>query len=356
MKKVQKLNEELISRFSIISDHYFDDNFSKEKKENFISSNIPMYDNINSNKKIPEINNFKACIIMTMCSFIFSLSNLCGKFISFYYPEVETASVNLIRGFVLISLSHLFFMYQKLKIINEIFLNKPRNKIIILFIRSLFGASGNLLLLWSFKFMRISSAFTIFSISHIITSILAHVILKESFTKFDVASFIISFCSVCLITKPSFIFSSEHQAIEDSFVGILLVFSALICNSVSVFSTKYISKDFHFSVAPCLVGYFFIIESVLILMISGVGFVYISLVPFLLSVLLSIFFFICIYLMIIALGIGNPIKILPISYTGIVYCLIYNKFIFGQTCDFFDIFGSSSIILINILKIIVNKM
>lgn len=334
----------------------FDDIEKKEKNETLLTYQDSFISQVSSKSTSHKINNLKSSFFILLATFILSLVNLCGKTIGFYYPEVNISSTNLIRGITLVGLSHIFFSKFNIKPIEEILLQKKKkaeNKnltIIYLILRCICGATCHIIFFQSLTCMRISSAYTIFSLSPIFSSILSILIVKEKFSKTDLFSFFACFVGVCLLTKPAFIFGSAFGGLGDTFIGFILALISAIINGIGVFLTKYISNDFHFSIAPYIMGYFYIFECSAILIFSENGFFTLSFVPFLLSVVLSLLFYFSVNCFIYGLAMGNPIKVLPIVYTGIIFNLIYNSFIFQQACDLLDLVGSFIIVVVNVYK------
>jgi drug/metabolite transporter (DMT)-like permease len=197
--------------------------------------------------------------------------------------------------------------------------------------------------------MRISSSFTIFNLAPIFTTILTVIFLGGNLRKIEIIAFIVCFFSVILITKPAFIFYASSTE-EDHPLGIFFAIIAAGLSGVAVFLNKIIAKDFDVSFNVYGTGIAFAIVSLIINPFTNNGFSTLSFVPFLIAVILSVFFYFSVFIFVSALGIGDPIQILPITYIGIVLNMIYNFFIFGQSCDFLDIMGSCLIIFINIYK------
>ena len=70
--------------------------------------------------------------------------------------------------------------------------------------------------------------------------------------------------------------------------------------------------------------------------------------PLFLSIVLSVFFIGSVYAFIYSLIIGEPVKVLPITYIVVVWTLFLNVFVFKQGFDIFDAIGSIAIIVINV--------
>lgn len=332
------------SHFSVISESYFPNDFNTSNKNNTKSDYLIPQENTIKIKK----DNFKANILMFIATMTFTVVNLIGKIIGFYYPEVNITSCNFIRGPMLILLSHIYFYYKEINPKKEIFEGKSKLKIFILLMRSICGSCCHIFLFMAFKQMRISSAFTIFQLMPVIVSFLFWIFLNGPLAKVDIFALIICLLSVGLIVKPNFIFGDLGKDLGDTFIGFVYSIISVLVNSFAVFFTKFISFDFHFSVAPYLMGYLYIIECGLIVFFSEVGFESMSFVPFVLSVIMAVFFWINLYCFIFSITIGDPVKVLPMTYLGVVLTLIFNVFIFHQGIDLLDILGSLLIIIVNL--------
>ncbi len=328
------------SVLSNLSDFYYNDRQSGPKTANLkvihldknnADTKTNLLDKTETNE---EKNDLKGFITLVFSVFMYSLSNLISKYLAVYHPDLENLTVNLIRGLYLMILSYLFIYYNKIDYIEQIYRDKFKTKLLI--IRCSFGASSNILLFEAFKYMRISSAFTIFCTYPIFVSILSVVYLKSKFTNFDVVSYLACIISVIFISKPAFIFTDNSDD-NDSLLGVFISFSAAITNAVGVCINKSIAFDFDFMVSTFLFGVFFFLESAILLPFTVYGISTLNFTNFIWSSLLSCIFFVGLSTFILALNIGNPVKILPGTYFGIVFSLIYNTFIFEKPTDFLDI-------------------
>ena len=140
------------SNITIVSETYlrndFASNFKNLNLENKLSL-LALPDEVDTlNKNHLHDDNFKASLYMFSSYTLYSIVNLLGKFIGFYYPEVENSITNLIRGIILIILSHVNFYLKNFDYKSEF--KKPKKKLLFLFIRCFFGALCNFLLFESF--------------------------------------------------------------------------------------------------------------------------------------------------------------------------------------------------------------
>jgi drug/metabolite transporter (DMT)-like permease len=339
--KLHEFNSALFSRKNTNLD-YFNTSFNSEnQKQSLIEIQKTSLENLKEN-------NFKASLAILIYSFLYSITTLIGKLLGMYHPEVENSATNLIRGIVVVMVSQLIFSKNNLSIQEE--LNKDRSKTKILLIRCLFGAFANFAFFQSLQNMRVSSAFTIFNVSPIITTVLSVIFLGIKITNADIYGFISCFFSVILITKPSFIFHSTVES-DDKLIGIIWAISAMAASGFAIFLNKKIGKDFHFISNLYLMGVFFILISTFVLMISENGLRTLTFYSCFLAVLMSFFFFGSIACLAYSLSIGADIvKILPITYSGVVINSFYNVVIFHQSFDIFDFIGSCIIIIVNILN------
>lgn len=341
--------------FVIVSDNYFRKNtllLSGLNSALISRKNTDFNMHLNPNQENPvayKESNLKASLAILMYSIIYSIATLIGKFLGMYYPQVENSATNLVRGFVVVIIAQIVFTYNNLSIKTELTRNWEKTKLLIW--RSLFGALCNFCLFQSLQNMRISSAFTIFNVSPIITTLLSVIFLGFTMTNMDIFAFISCFFSVILITKPAFIFPSDLES-EDKLIGIIWAVTSMCFSGVAVFLNKKIGKDFHFISNLYMMGVFFIIVSCFFLMISENGLRTMSLFSFCLAALMSVVFFASISCLAFSLSIGDPVKILPITYFGVVLNSFYNVLIFHQSFDIFDFIGSFIIIAVNVYNTI----
>jgi drug/metabolite transporter (DMT)-like permease len=321
---------------SVVGDFYFENTY-----------HTALVDEIKEPSNHIQDNNFKASLYVFCSSFLYSIVNLMGKVIGFYYPLVENSATNLVRGVVMCLICHYYFPKYGIELQKQF--NKPLRTLLTLFVRCFFGGLCNFLLFESLKHMRISSSFTIFNTSPISATILSVIFIGGAITVFDALAFCICFMSVCMISKPSFLFGRADDD-GDTPYGIFLSIIAAFLSGIAVFANKLLSKDFHFTISVYGMALSFIIISVIILPFTEYGLTTFSFEVFSWAVLLSVIFYYSLGLFVHAMNIGDPVKILPITYIAIVLNLLYNVFIFGQPCDFWDILGSFLIIAVNVLK------
>jgi drug/metabolite transporter (DMT)-like permease len=324
-----------IANFSVISDCYFPikgDFFEhKIKENNKYNENFEIFESLISlkekKKKIIIQNNLKSIILLFISNFLFSITNLIGKTIGMYYPEVNINACNFFRGFFAFTLSLIYSFYYKINLKEE-FKDRSYLTLFKLIIRCICGATSQILFFLSLKFLRISSAYTIFCISPLMVTILTWIFLNGKFTKMDIIALIICFFSVCLITKPQFLFGLEIQNLEDSTIGCIFALFAAFVNSFAVFMSKLVSNDFNLIIQPLMLGIFYMLECFILLCFEDTGFETLSFTPILLTVFFSISFWFNLLIFVYGLSLGDPIKVISIQYSGIVFGLLYNIFIY----------------------------
>lgn len=370
-----KVNSRSESIFTVISEKYFNDlqtnsisKANQNKKFNtkklFLESDsktnsLLNKNNINKNKNKndfsesitskPKPNNFLGIVYLFISVFLLSIAHLLSKFLIVYFPQVENLANNFIRGIILIILSQTLMQKKNISLKDQ--LSKNKSKTIQLLIRCFFGAVCNITLFESFKFMRISSAFTIFCTYPIFVSIISILILKSEFAFFDILSYFSCIASVILISKPAFIFTnnSANEPGSDTAYGIFLSILSSLINAVGVYINKSIAFDFHNLVSVFFFGFWFFVSTAILLPFSENGLATLEFASFALIVFSSLIFFFGVMLFVEALNIGEPIKVLPVFYFGIVFSLAYNCFIFGKRTDLLDVLGSLIIIVFNVL-------
>ena len=343
------------TRYSIVSDSYFEFDMTKERilHENNITVKLPYLQQ--------NIDNFSSSIFMIIAVFLFSFVNLGGKLITSFYPEIEISTVCIFRGFIPIIFGLIYVKNNNIDIKSQ--LKKDYKLSLLLFLRCFVATLSNYTLFQSFKFMRISSAFTIFNTSPIFTSIISIFIFNSKFNKFDIFDYLVCFVSVCFITKPGFlsIWFNIDAAGEDTLYGIFLATFSSVISGIGILLNKYVAKDFHFINSTILYGVFFIVISLIYESFKHLGqgdlyifenFFYLKFLSFVICVMIGVVYYFNTNYYIHSLNIGDPIIILPLTYLGIVLNLIYNSFIFGKVTDFLDIVGSMMIVCVNLKRIL----
>ncbi len=188
---------------------------SKDKNDDIIKINSS---NINISN-LNHIDNFRACLYMIIAIILFSLMNLGGKAMFEYFPEIENITSCFFRGLITLIFAISYANKNDIEIKKQ--LEKDSKKTFLLILRNFIWAFCNYSIFEALKYMRISSAITVYNTSPIFTSILSVIFLKSKFTSFDFFSLIICFISVCLITKPAFLnfFFDPNISGEDTYLG-----------------------------------------------------------------------------------------------------------------------------------------
>lgn len=284
---------------------------------------------------------------MLSSAFIQSLVNFITKVLLRDYPDVGTITANFFRGLILMIFSLVYFRIKHIGLLTE--LKKNFDKTLILLARCFFGASAHILLYEANKYMRISSSVVIFSTYPIIASFIIIFVLKVKVTSIQLFTYIACFCSVILISKPSFLFPS-NEINEDSPLGVLIAMMSSVWQAIGTLLNKPISLHFDVTISTFMYGLIFSLDSLILGIYSGSflkGFCMLE-VSFILILLLGAFYYYSLIHFVQALNIGDPIKVLPFTYIGIILNSFYNVCFFGGSIDFLDIVGSLIIIVVNI--------
>jgi drug/metabolite transporter (DMT)-like permease len=344
LNEKEKENREIQNRF------YSFENEINYYKRNALELGRELNDLIIFDKyKSKENKNFLGLIYMFLSVLILSFSHLISKIMLVYFPKIENSANFFIRGIIIMTLAFYWirihdkkiFQKQKNKIVNA-------NKIYQLILRCFFGALCNITLIESFKYTRISTSYTIFCTYPIFVSFLSVIYDNSKLRVFNIISYLACFISVIFISKPALFFEEKNE-INDTSYGIFLAFISSLVNGIGVYLNKSIGDDFHCLFSLFLIGFWFILITALIIPFTDYGFSSIDFWAFLLILISALIFYAGLMLFIEAMNIGEPIKILPIFYFGIVFTLIYNSLIFGLSVDIFDIGGSLIILIVNII-------
>ena len=194
-------------------------NRSNEKNPEKYSFNINYYkrsvgdlgrdlnDFIIYDKTKPENKNFLGLTYMFLSVLLLSISHLISKLMFIYFPTVENSSSFFLRG-VIIMLIALYWIDQK-----QVFKNQKkanRKQLIQLIFRCLFGALCNITLVESFKFMRISSSYTLFCMYPIIVSILSIIYHDAKLSILNVLVELVLYTSILFLRKSSLNINKIH--------------------------------------------------------------------------------------------------------------------------------------------------
>jgi len=224
-----------------------------------------------------------------------------------------------------------------------------KTKIVIL--RCFFGVTANILVFEALKYIRVSSCVVLYDTYPMFATLISVLFLGATVTNFQILTYFICFLGILLISKPGFLFPSK-DIVEDTILGVFLSLCCSFINSIGIVLNKQIAFDFDVMVSMFLYGILFVVESIIVGFFDGKMILLDLELNFSLfwMLIMGIFYFYTVVFIVLGLNYGNPIKILPLIYTGVVYHIFNNNYFFNNSFDFFDMIGVGVIILVNIVN------
>ncbi|XP_044516136.1 solute carrier family 35 member G1 [Gracilinanus agilis] len=175
-----------------------------------------------------------------LSAFLFSVASLLVKKIQ----DMHSAEISAFRCifqmlFVLPCLIH-----QKTGFLG------PKGKRIFLFLRGVFGATAMILLYYAFQLMPIADATVITFTSPVFTSLFAWIYLKEKYSLWDVVFTLFAIAGVVLIARPTFLFGSSTEGMEEShsyhYRGVLAALAGAMCVALTLVILRKVGKSVHY--------------------------------------------------------------------------------------------------------------
>ena len=306
--------------------------------------------------------NLISAIVMTLSMFIRALLNVLNKFIFMEAKYVnEGELITKINGPAVQSVERhgittlicliyvLFFTSNEDK---ENFLNYTKNHKFLVITRSLLGGLSGFLLTAALQYVSVTSASVAFLITPIITSLLYSCYRKTLISNTDVGVFIISLASSFLIIIPS---SENANSAVTTFnvswyVGMIFLFSFIICGSTGSFFQKII-KGLNIMFAMFLINLFSLILNLFIMFLIGESFSN-DITDHLYLMLLGILDFLSMLLANYSINIGNIMISQQFTFTLLPFSMILSYILTGENLNSLMLIGIAIILTVNIARYI----
>lgn len=234
----------------------------------------------------------------------------------------------------------------------------PKQKRIMLILRSFTGTTALMLSFYAFRHMPLSDASVIVFSVPVFTTIFARLFLKEPCGWFSVVSVIVTLIGVILITRPPAIFGSTVESLGDNgqapeIWGAVAAFSSTLFGA-NAFVILRALKDVHFSVIMTNFGTFALVQCLIVSWFIGALCLPVCGVDRYLIVALAVFSFLGQILLTIALQIEQAGPVAIARSTDIVYAFIWQVLFFKEVPNRFSIIGTilvmSSVIFTGLRK------
>nr|XP_003223844.2 PREDICTED: solute carrier family 35 member G1 [Anolis carolinensis] len=182
--------------------------------------------------RVPGIKKKRACpglglFYTVLSAFFFAVASLFLKKIQ----NLHAVEVSAIRCIFQMSFVLPGMIYQKTGFFG------PRNKLVFLFFRGLFGSSAMILLYYAIQVMPLADAIVITFSSPVFTSLFAWIFLKEKYSLWDLLFTLFTITGVILIARPPFLFGSKVLGIEGEYTDHLRGSIAALASAVAMAST-----------------------------------------------------------------------------------------------------------------------
>ncbi len=271
---------------------------------------------------------------MLVAGFSFAWMNVCVK----YIPHIPFVEIILARAIITIIISYSILKRRKIH---------PWGKHHrFLLARGIFGACGLICYFYTLQQMALANAIVIHYVSPIFTAIIAFLFLKEKIRTVQWLSFIITFSGVIMVKG----FANVNAF--DFFIGILgALFTGLAYNAIRNMKDKENADVIVFyqpMVALVLVVVYYIIFPNKLIMPKGIDWL------FLLGT--GIFTQIGQYYITRAYQKDTAARISSVSYVGIIWAVLFGKFLFCETYTIDILLGMAIVILGVVINLNTNKL
>ncbi|XP_066255664.1 solute carrier family 35 member G1 [Euwallacea similis] len=234
----------------------------------------------------------------------------------------------------------------------------PKDKRIMLILRSFTGSTALMLSFYAFRHMPLSDASVIVFSVPVFTAIFARMFLKEPCGWFNIVSVIVTLVGVILITRPPVIFGNTIDSLGENgqapeMWGAVAAFSSTLFGA-NAFVILRALKDVHFSVIMTNFGTFALVQCLIVSFFIGALCLPVCGVDRYLIVALAVFSFLGQILLTIALQMEQAGPVAIARSTDIIYAFIWQVIFFNEVPNRFSIIGTvlvmSSVILTGLRK------
>ncbi|XP_030762775.1 solute carrier family 35 member G1 [Sitophilus oryzae] len=234
----------------------------------------------------------------------------------------------------------------------------PKDKRIMLILRSFTGTTALMLSFYAFRHMPLSDATVIVFSVPVFTAVFARMFLKEPCGWFNIFSVIVTLIGVVLITRPPIIFGNTIESLGDNgqspeIWGAVAAFSSTLFGA-NAFVILRALKDVHFSVIMTNFGAFAFVQCLIVSYFIGAFCLPVCGADRYLIVALALFSFLGQILLTVALQLEQAGPVAIARSTDIVYAFIWQVLFFEEIPNRFSIMGAilvmSSVILTGLRK------
>lgn len=271
---------------------------------------------------------------MLVAGFSFAWMNVCVK----YIPHIPIIEIILARALITITISYAILKKRK------IYPWGHHHRFLIA--RGVFGALGLVCYFYTLQQMALANAIVIHYVSPIFTAIIALLFLKEKVRVVQWLSFIVTFIGVIMVKG----FANVNAF--DFFIGILgALFTGLAYNAIRNMKDKEDADVIVFyqpMVALALVLIYYIIFPYKLIMPIGLDWLFL--------IGTGIFTQIGQYYITRAYQKDTAARISSVSYVGIIWAVIFGKFLFHDSYTIDILLGMAVVIIGVIINLNTNKL
>ena len=272
--------------------------------------------------------------LMLVAGFSFAWMNVCVK----YIPHIPIIEIILARALITIVISYVILKKRK------IYPWGQHHRFLIA--RGVFGALGLVCYFYTLQQMALANAIVIHYVSPIFTAIIALLFLKEKVIVVQWLSFIVTFIGVIMVKG----FANVNAF--DFFIGILgALFTGLAYNAIRNMKDKEDADVIVFyqpMVALVLVLIYYIIFPNKLIMPKGLDWFFL--------IGTGIFTQIGQYYITRAYQKDTAARISSVSYVGVIWAVIFGKFLFHDTYTINILLGMAVVIIGVIINLNTNKL
>jgi drug/metabolite transporter (DMT)-like permease len=289
------------------------------------------------NENTTNFDLYKGLIYMFLSCISKSLFSILCKFTLKTIKNLSSFQLLTFRTYYMLWISVVVSFALPFSIFSQKFIKS--NKILPVFIRTIFAILSMSLVVYSLKFMHISDVYSVYYIYPAFIIIFSFIFLKEKITYFDICCLFACFVGAILIVKPNFIFVSNSNKKSEGFFFLFVIIAALLKATEDVI-IRNIGADINFLIVPCMYSFVGMILFPIPMFIYDTVYPTLTLYDNFIIFLIAIFSFLYMAFMTLGFQNENAGRVSMINYFQVVLMYLSDLFLFNRKLQVLDLMGT----------------
>lgn len=292
---------------------------------------------IDYNENTTAFDLWKGLFYMFLSCVFKSLFSILSKYALKDKTDLSSFQLLTYRTYFMLWITIIICSILPVNIFSEKFVNK--DKIIYVFIRTIFAIISMSLVIFAIKFMHISDVYSVYYIYPAFIIMLSYFFLKnEKLGTLDYCCLAACFVGALLIVKPEFLFHTKSSNSRMMFFGLVLI--AAFLKAVEDVLVRNVGKDAHCLIFPFMYSVLGMVLFPIPMVIFDRVYPKFSFSEVIIVFLIAVCTFL--YMMFMALGLQNESasRVSMVNYVQVALMFISDMVLFDKGFNFLDLTGT----------------